>query len=212
MTASLDHSVLPDHLIFKLTNSLGKRCIRPSDYHQAREKTIPLKSESFEFSTSLRSVPAWVAALLILLAIGLQLTIPSLLPWFGDLNVPLLVFIYLVLKYRSVLIGMGIGLPLGWLLDGLTRGPVSVFGIIYTVLGFLIGVISEFLLTGLPLIRAILIILVYLLHEMLQYSIQVFVLNLQPTFEISTWLAQALLHAVIGVLAWMLLDRLLRAE
>ena len=72
-------------------------------------------------------------------ALLIQTALPLYVPQAGVLDFPLLAVVYLALSRRAPLVGMGIGIIVGLSQDGLTAGPIGLFGILKTSAGYAAG-------------------------------------------------------------------------
>lgn len=71
-------------------------------------------------------------------ALGLQTQLSLLEPALGLLNLPFVATINLLLRCRSTVSVMPLAALVGCLQDGLTHGPVGLYGIAYTICGYLV--------------------------------------------------------------------------
>ena len=155
-------------------------------------------------------VPFWLGLGLVLLALALQSLLPTAFPVLRLVNLPLLAALYLVLGFRIALIGVCIGAVVGWAHDGLTHGPIGVYGLVYCLLGYLVSVASQLFKIDVSLVMGLLVGVAYWLHELGLFAIREFVLGLQPSLELATWTALALLHTGLALVIFPGLDRLAR--
>src|SRR6185295_11572395 len=87
-------------------------------------------------------LPLWVSLSAVIGALLLQAYLPlfgGYLPFSSYANtvdMPLLITIYLALLRRSPIIGLLIGLGIGLGQDSLSHGPIGLYGIIKTVIGY----------------------------------------------------------------------------
>lgn len=141
-------------------------------------------------------------------ALGLQLALPLLAVPLRALNLPLLAAVYLVLAYSSVPLGMVLAMLVGWAQDGLTHGPIGVYGAAYLCVGYLTAVGCQYFKVEMAPVLGALTAAAYLLHELLLFLIRVFLMGQAVTPEVGTWVALAALHAGLALLVYPLGDKL----
>src|ERR1044071_680727 len=82
----------------------------------------------------------WIAVAVVLTALLLQAYLPLLLPFFSAYanmaDLPLLITIYLALLRRSPIGGLLIGMAVGLAQDSLSDGPIGLYGILKTIVGY----------------------------------------------------------------------------
>ena len=152
------------------------------------------------------SVRAGIA--LAVAALILQTFLPTVLSPSSLLNLPLLVALYFMLMSPSALTAMAVGVLIGWAQDGLTHGPVGTFGIVYAILGYLSASVSKVLQLSLFYVLGLFVALAYLVHEVLLYTVNAYLLGQNAEFEPGLWLALTAFHAGVGMLVFPLFDRL----
>jgi len=157
-------------------------------------------------------VPFWLGFGLVLISLALQALLPTLFPVLRLINLPLLATLYLVLGLRAALFGVLIGALVGWAHDGLTHGPIGVYGLVYCLLGYLVSTASKFFKIDVSFVMAVLVGIAYWLHELALFAIREFLLGLQPSLELGTWTALALLHAGLALALFPGLDMLARTR
>lgn len=157
-------------------------------------------------------VPFWLGFGLVLIALALQALLPTAFPVLRLVNLPLMATLYLVLGFRIALLGVCIGAVVGWAHDGLTHGPIGVYGLVYCLLGYLVSTASQLFKIDVALVMAVFVGAAYWLHELGLFAIREFVLGLQPSWELATWTALALLHTGLALVIFPGLDRLARSR
>lgn len=149
---------------------------------------------------------------LVLAALSLQMFLPTLLPALHLLNIPLLVGVYVFLRSRTVISAMLIGMFIGWAQDGLTHGPIGMYGAIYACIAYLGGTASQFVRVDLPLVWGCFAALAYVLHEAMLYLIHVYLLGQAAQFEFGLWASLAALHSGVALLFYPMFGRLTGAR
>lgn len=157
-------------------------------------------------------VPFWLGCGLVLISLALQALLPTAFPMLRLVNLPLLAALYLVLGFRVAVFGVFIGALVGWAHDGLTHGPIGVYGLVYCLLGYLASIASQLFKIDVSLVMGVFVGAAYWLHELGLFAIREYLLGLQPSLEVATWTALALLHAGLALVIFPVLDRLARAR
>jgi rod shape-determining protein MreD len=152
-------------------------------------------------------VSVTAVAVLALATLGLQALLPIIQPALSVLNLPLLTAIYVVLTLRAVVPAMLFAMLIGWAQDGLTRDPVGMLGIVYSILGYLAATASLYFKVNLPLVLGLFVAGAYLLHEILLFLVRLYLLGQDPQLELVLWGALTALHAGLALLAYPLLYR-----
>lgn len=141
-------------------------------------------------------------------ALALQVYLPQYFSFVGNLDLPLLVVVYLALVRRNVIGGLLIGAVIGLAQDSLTDGPVGVFGILKTVIGYLAGTISLFIEVDYPGARSVLVALFFLIHQVLFWIVETVLLGNEISIQLVLTLILAAAHAGLALVVFRLLDRL----
>jgi len=144
----------------------------------------------------------------VIAALALQVYLPQYLGFIGNLDLPLLVAIYLALMSRNVIVGLLIGAAIGLAQDSLTDGSVGVFGILKTVIGYLAGTISLFMEVDHPGARSVLVALFFLIHQVLFWIVETVLLGNEISMQPVLTLILAAAHAGLALAVFSLLDRL----
>jgi rod shape-determining protein MreD len=151
------------------------------------------------------SIPATV--LIPIAAIFLQAFLPLRFPFFTIFDLPLLVVIGFATARRSPLAGLVTGGLIGILQDALTHQPVGLYGISKTIVGFgasSLGIKLDVENAG---ARFLLTIFFYVVHEIVYFSIARGLIGLHIAWSWPHEFLSCLANAVLGVLVFMLLDR-----
>ena len=141
-------------------------------------------------------------------ALLLQTTLPLYVPQAGVLDLPLIAVIYLALIRRSPLIGMGIGLVVGIAQDGLTAGPIGLFGILKTSAGYAAGAIGAYIEIKFPGARSVLTALLYLAHTLLFWFVTSALLGSAVDANVPKALILAVVHAGLALSLYKIFDRM----
>ncbi len=147
-------------------------------------------------------------------ALLLQAVLPLYLPFqalLGLLELPLLVVIYFGLSRRNPSTGLLLGAGVGLLQDALSYTPLGLYGIAKTLVGFFASSLGRRVDTERPQARLLLIFSFYHLHHV-AFALEQQVLLNQPARPVSLQsLEGSLVNALLGVLAFQLLDRFRRS-
>ncbi|HMD18318.1 MAG TPA: rod shape-determining protein MreD [Terriglobales bacterium] len=155
------------------------------------------------------SLPATV--LIPLTAIFLQAWLPQawlpLRNFFSVFDLPLLVTIGFATARRSPLTGLLTGSFIGILQDALTHHPIGLYGISLTVVGFgasSLGIKLDVENAG---SRFLLTIFFYVVHEVVYFTIARGLIGLRMASSWPHEIWSGVANAMLGVLIFMLLDR-----
>ena len=105
---------------------------------------------------------------------------------------------------RGTLIGAGVGLAQ----DALTHGPLGVFGIIKTVIGYLAASVSQVIEIDYPGVRSVLAALFYLIHQLLYWVTQSVLLGTDAALDPARTLVLSAAHAGVALVIFRLIDGL----
>jgi rod shape-determining protein MreD len=141
-------------------------------------------------------------------ALLLQTALPHYVPQAGVLDLPLMAVIYLALVRRSPLIGMGIGMIVGIAQDGLTAGPVGLFGSLKTAAGYAAGAIGAYIEIKFPGARSVLTALFFLAHTVLFWFVTGALLGGAVDADIPKTLILAVVHAGLALSLYKIFDRM----
>jgi rod shape-determining protein MreD len=151
---------------------------------------------------------AGMSVAVIVIALLLQIYLPLFWREFGLIDLPLLIVVYLALSRREVASGLLIGAAVGLAQDALTHGPVGLFGIIKTVIGYLAGSVSLVIEVSYPGARGVLAALFFLVQQTLFWVIHRALLASEVDFNLTRTLIAASAHAGLSLVLYSLLDRL----
>lgn len=137
-----------------------------------------------------------------------QVFLPLRVTPFWQVDLPLIVLVFLALNRRSVKAGMLTGLCMGWAREFMTGGPMGVFGIVETVVGYAASAAGLYINSGRPLARGAVFAAAFLLHRLLLFFIRVDLLDIGDALDPLGWVGLAALHALAGLLVYPLFDKL----
>ena len=155
---------------------------------------------------------AWVVILVPLAALSLQAYLPLWLPGAAFLDLAMLATIYFACNRRNQIVGLLLGAAIGLAQDCLGSGPIGIFGIVKTVIGYLASSLGARIDVENPLTRLILIFGFYYVHLGIFYLLQTVLLEKTVPAPSLNGLAVALLNAFAGVILFHLLDLLRERE
>jgi rod shape-determining protein MreD len=151
-------------------------------------------------------------AVVTVIALALQTTVPVYFPGFRILDLPLLITIYFALSRRNPSTGLLLGMVIGLFQDSLSGPtvPLGFYGIAKTCIGYLASSIGARLDTEHPAARFALIMGFFVGHQAALVLVRRLLLA-QPEPWFNTHLAiAAAVNAVLGTVLFLLLDRLRR--
>ena len=154
-----------------------------------------------------RNVRVHTAIVIIVIALALQVHLPLYFDNLGNLDLPLLAAVYLALARRDAVLGLLIGAAVGLAQDSLTQGPIGVFGILKTVIGYLAATASRFIEVDFIGARSVLTALFFLIHQLMFWIMEAVLLGNEISIDPVGTLIFATLHAGIAVLLFRFLDR-----
>ncbi len=152
-------------------------------------------------------LPAWVSVGAVVVALLLQAYLPLLFSYANTVDLPLLVTIYLALLRRSPILGLSIGLCIGLGQDSLSHGPIGMYGIIKTVIGYVCSSLTLVLAVESLATRLVLTGGFYLVHQAVFWAMQRVLLGQAAEFVWRRTLLLAVLNCVVAGLAYRFLDR-----
>ena len=108
------------------------------------------------------------------------------------------------------LMGVLIGTAIGLAQDGLTHGPVGLFGVVKTIVGYLAATTSLLVEINYPGVRSVLVAGFFLVHQGLFWAISEFMLNRPTQIGIPRTVILATAHAGLALAVFPLFDRFRR--
>ena len=154
-----------------------------------------------------RNLRLHTALALTVIALALQVYLPLYFDLLGNLDLPLLVAVYLTVLRRDVVAGLLIGAAVGLAQDSLTQGPIGVFGILKTVIGYLAATVSRFIEVDFTAARSVLTALFFLTHQAMFWFMEAVLLGNEISIDPVGTLIFATIHAGIAVLLFRFLDQ-----
>ena len=153
-----------------------------------------------------------VLILVPLIAIFLQVYLPLRFPSFAILNLPVLVVISFSVSRRSPIGGTLLGLVIGIVQDAMTHLPLGINGIIDCILGYLAASIGLRIDVDNPGTRLIMNFSFILLASTLHVLILRRLVGIHEQWYGLHDLIRALVNGLVGVVLFVLLDRLRQRE
>lgn len=150
----------------------------------------------------------WIMVGVALAAILFQVYIPLFFQFLGFLELPLLVVVYFALMRRDQVSGLFIGAFVGLAQDSLSRNPLGMFGIVKTLVGYLVSSIGLRLDADNVALRFVLTFFFFLFHQFLYWVLARALLAQQLAFDPQKTLLLGLLNALVGISLYQLLDKL----
>ena len=145
-------------------------------------------------------------------ALALQVLLPTYFPLASKLDLPLLVLVYIALGRRNVLFGLALGTLVGISQDGLTHGPVGLFGIIKGVVGYIAASISLYIEVDYPGARSVLAAMLFLVHQVLFWVLEGALLGGVVLVDPAQTLILAAIHAGLSLILYHSLDGVMRSR
>jgi rod shape-determining protein MreD len=150
----------------------------------------------------------WGLVVIPLAAILFQVYTPLFLEFLRFLELPLLVTVYFALMRRNQIAGTFIGAGIGLVQDSLSHQPLGVFGIVKTLVGYFAASIGMRFDVDHAVIRMLLILFFYCMHQFLYWVLDRALLGHQVGFDVEQMFFVGLLNAAVGISLFHLLDKL----
>ncbi len=152
----------------------------------------------------------WVSVAVVIGALLLQAYLP-LLPVFSSyinmVDLPLLVTIYLALLRRNPVAGLSIGMVIGLAQDSLSNGPIGLYGIIKTIMGYICSSLTLVIAVESLGTRVVLVFGFYLLHQAMFWSLGRILLGMTADFAWQRTLLLAVINGSLALVLYRFLDR-----
>jgi rod shape-determining protein MreD len=148
----------------------------------------------------------------VLAALLLQASLERLGPRAGYIELPLLVTMYFGLSRRNASSGLLLGMFIGLLQDGISRGPIGLFGIAKTVVGFVSSNVGARIDVEHPISRLVLGFVFYYLHQATLALTERVVMGQHAELWNHRVLIGAVINAILAPLLFPLLDRFRKHE
>ncbi len=156
--------------------------------------------------------PLWAMVLVPMAALLLQASLPLWLPRASVLDLPLLATVYFASNRRDQTVGLLMGAIIGLAQDSLGPGPIGVFGMVKTVIGYLASSLGARIDVEHPGSRLLIVFGFFYLHLGLFWGLERVLLERAVEFGGLNTLLVALVNSVSAVLIFKLLDRLRQRE
>jgi rod shape-determining protein MreD len=153
-----------------------------------------------------------VKAGLVILAIALALALQTTLARFVirgtvAIDLGLVVVVYVALSFGPIT-GLLAGTAAGLAQDALSSGVIGIGGLAKTIVGFLAGLIATHLIVARPIPRFVVFFLATVLHAIVFMGLYVLLDLRRFGTPYAAVVSQALGNAVVGVLAFWLVERM----
>jgi rod shape-determining protein MreD len=151
------------------------------------------------------SVPVTVGIPLV--ALFLQAVVPLRLHFCSIFELPLLVVIFFAVARRNPVTGLLTGAAIGLVQDALTHGPIGVYGIAKTVVGYgasSLGVKLDVENAG---ARFLVTLFFYVVHEIVYFTVARGMVGLSLQWSWGHELGSALANAAVAVGLFIFMDR-----
>lgn len=148
-----------------------------------------------------------VMILVSLVAIILQGYLPMWFPTTAALDLPLLVTVYFALSRRSQIAGLLTGAIIGLAQDSLSHGPIGMFGMVKTIVGYAASSLGVRIDTEHPGIRLLATFAFYYVHLGVYLLLQRVLLEKAIAMPGPRSLAVAVINSILGVVLFQFLDR-----
>lgn len=142
-----------------------------------------------------------------LVAILIQGYLPMWFPSTSALDLPLLITIYFALSRRSQIAGLLIGAVIGLAQDSLSHGPIGMYGMTKTIVGYAASSLGARIDTEHPGVRLLAVFGFYYVHVAVYLGLQRVLLEKAILLPGPRSLAIALVHAILAVVIFQFLDR-----
>jgi rod shape-determining protein MreD len=149
----------------------------------------------------------WVAVAAVIGALLLQAYLPLFSSYANMVDLPLVVTIYLALQRRSPVAGLSIGAAIGLVQDSLSHGPVGLYGIIKTMVGYIASSLTGVLSLQSLAARVVLVWCFYLFHQAAFWIMERALLGRPAVFVWSRSLLLAAVNAGAALVVFRFLDR-----
>jgi rod shape-determining protein MreD len=155
----------------------------------------------------------WLAiAGISLAAILFRVYVPRFFGFLSYLQMPLLVTVYFSLMRRSPIGGVLFGAAIGLAEDSLSANPLGMYGIVKTLVGYLVATVSLRVDVERALVRGALALVFYIFHQGLYWMLARALPGQPASFAPQVELVLAALNAAVAVPLYHLLDKLKVSE
>ena len=154
-----------------------------------------------------RAHPA-VLSLIVFASVLLEVTLPPTLPVARVFQFPLLVTVYFSMIRENQIFGTAFGMGVGLLEDALSHGYMGQMGMAKTLVGYLAATAGLKLEFDNLLVRGLLIGSLVIIHNSFNYLLVHQLLGLQVPFDSLHILTSAIVNIALGLILFLLFDRL----
>ncbi|HET7213828.1 MAG TPA: rod shape-determining protein MreD [Terriglobia bacterium] len=154
-----------------------------------------------------RAHPA-VLSLIVFASVLLEVTLPPTLPVARVFQFPLLVTVYFSMIRENQIFGTAFGMGVGLLEDALSHGYMGQMGMAKTLVGYLAATAGLKLEFDNLLVRGLLIGSLVIIHNSFNYLLVHQLLGLQVPFDSMHILTSAVVNIALGLILFLLFDRL----
>ena len=116
-----------------------------------------------------RDTRPFIMSAVVAFALVLQVCLPL---GFESIDLPLLALVYVASSQRHGIKGLLTGAAVGLVQDSLTQGPIGVFGILKTVIGYGAATAGQYIRMDFMGVRSILMALCFLVHQALYWIME----------------------------------------
>ncbi len=142
-----------------------------------------------------------------LLALFLQAYLPKYLPFLLTFDLPLMVVIFFAVARRGQVSGLMTGAIIGLLQDSLTHGPLGLYGIANTVVGYMASSIGMKVDVENPGSRFLMVFVFYVIQQVIYFLTAHGLAEMDLQWRWGHLLYAGLLNAFLAVLVFFILDR-----
>ena len=154
-----------------------------------------------------RAHPA-VLSLIVFVSLLLEVTLPPTLPLARLFQLPLLVTIYVSMIRENQIFGTAFGMGVGLLEDALSHGYMGQMGMAKALVGYLAATAGLKLEFDNLLVRGLLIGSLVIIHNSFSYLLVHQLLGLPAPFESLHILTTTVVNVALGLILFLLFDRL----
>jgi len=154
-----------------------------------------------------RAHPA-ILSLIVFASLLLEVTLPPTLPVAHLFQLPLLVTIYFSMIRENQIFGTAFGMGVGLLEDALSHGYLGQMGMAKALVGYLAATAGLKLEFDNLLVRGLLIGSLVIIHNSFSYLLNHQLLGLPTPFNSLHILTTALVNVALGLILFLLFDRL----
>lgn len=148
-----------------------------------------------------------IALAAVVVALLLQAWLPLVFGYASLVDLPLLITVYLALLRRNPLTGLWFGLAIGLVQDSLSHGPIGLYGMTKTLVGYIASSLTTVIDVSSLVTRVVLVGGFHLFHQGCFWIIERVLLARPAELVWPRTLLVALVNALVALLLYRLLDR-----